>query len=40
MSPRKPPVHLLWGEDEVLLRGAALELAGIDVQPREVDGAE
>lgn len=40
MSPRKPPVHLLWGEDEFLLRGAALELAGIDVQPREVDGAE
>ena len=40
MTPRKPPVHLLWGEDAFLLRGAALEIVGPDVQPREVDGAE
>ena len=40
MSPRKPPVHLLWGEDAFLLREAALELVGPDVQPREIDGPE
>ncbi len=42
MSPSKapaPPVHLLWGEDDFLLREAALEILG-DVRPREVDGAE
>jgi DNA polymerase-3 subunit delta len=33
------PVHLLWGEDDFLLREAALELLG-DVRPREVDAAE
>lgn len=38
MTPRKPPVHLLWGEDEFLLREAALEVVGSEVQPREVDG--
>jgi DNA polymerase III subunit delta len=38
VTPRKPPVHLLWGEDEFLLREAALEVVGSDVQPREVDG--
>src|SRR4029453_210685 len=31
------PVSLLWGEDEFLLREAALELRG-DLQPVEVDG--
>jgi DNA polymerase III subunit delta len=31
------PVSLLWGEDEFLLREAALELLG-DLQPVEVDG--
>jgi DNA polymerase-3 subunit delta len=31
-------VHLLWGEDDFLLREAALELLG-DVQPREVDAS-
>jgi DNA polymerase-3 subunit delta len=40
VTPRKPPIHLLWGEDAFLLREAALELVGPDVQPREVDGAE
>lgn len=35
----KAPVHLLWGEDDFLLREAALEVLG-DVRPREVDGAE
>ena len=40
MTPRKPTVHLLWGEDGFLLREAALELVGADVQPREVDGSE
>jgi DNA polymerase-3 subunit delta len=34
----KAPVHLLGGEDEFLLREAALELLG-GVHPREVDGA-
>ncbi len=38
MTPRKPPVHLLWGEDEFLLREAALEVVGSEVQPHEVDG--
>ena len=37
MSPKAAPVTLLWGEDEFLLREAALELLG-DVQPVEVDG--
>lgn len=40
MTPRKPPVHLLWGEDPFLLREAALEIVGPGVQPREIDGAE
>jgi DNA polymerase-3 subunit delta len=40
MTSRTAPVHLLWGEDAFLLREAALELVGPDVQPREVDGAE
>lgn len=41
MSPLKPsaPVHLLWGQDEFLLREAALGVLG-DLQAREVDGAE
>jgi DNA polymerase-3 subunit delta len=42
VTPRKAPshpVHLLWGEDEFLLRDRALELFG-EVRPREVDGAE
>jgi DNA polymerase III subunit delta len=33
------PVHLLWGEDDFLLREAALELLG-DVRARDVDAAE
>jgi DNA polymerase III subunit delta len=33
------PVHLLWGQDEFLLREAALEILG-DLRAREVDGAE
>ena len=40
MSPtnaKSSPVALLWGEDEFLLREAALELLG-DLQPVEVDG--
>ena len=40
MSPtnaKSPPVSLLWGEDEFLLREAALQLLG-DLQPVEVDG--
>ena len=40
MSPtnaKSSPVFLLWGEDEFLLREAALELLG-DLQPVEVDG--
>ena len=37
MSPKAAPVTLLWGEDEFLLREAALELLG-DLQPVEVDG--
>jgi DNA polymerase III subunit delta len=37
VSPKAAPVTLLWGEDEFLLREAALELLG-DLQPVEVDG--
>ena len=42
--PREPedraaPVYLFWGEDEFLLREAALEILG-DLRPREVDGAD
>lgn len=33
------PVHLLWGQDEFLLREAALEILG-ELRAREVDGAE
>lgn len=33
------PVHLLWGQDEFLLREAALEILG-ELRPREIDGAE
>lgn len=40
MTPRKMPVHLLWGEDPFLLREAALELVGAGLQAREIDGAE
>jgi len=36
-NARSSPVSLLWGEDEFLLREAALELLG-DLQPVEVDG--
>jgi DNA polymerase-3 subunit delta len=36
-NAKSPPVSLLWGEDEFLLREAALELLG-DLQPVEVDG--
>jgi len=34
----KAPVHFLWGEDPFLLREAALEIVGPDVQAREIDG--
>ena len=40
MTPRKAPVHLLWGEDAFLLRRAALEILGSDVRPREIDAGE
>jgi len=40
VTPRRPPVHLLWGEDPFLLREAALELVGPDVQAREIDGGQ
>jgi DNA polymerase-3 subunit delta len=40
VSPRKAPVHLLWGEDAFLLREAALQLVGSGVRPREIEGAE
>jgi DNA polymerase III subunit delta len=40
VTPRRSPVHLLWGEDAFLLREGALELLGTEVQAREVDGAE
>jgi DNA polymerase-3 subunit delta len=33
------PVHLLWGQDEFLLRQAALEILG-ELRAREVDGAD
>jgi DNA polymerase III subunit delta len=36
-NAKSSPVSLLWGEDEFLLREAALELLG-DLQPVEVDG--
>jgi len=36
-NAKSSPVFLLWGEDEFLLREAALELLG-DLQPVEVDG--
>lgn len=39
MSPKAAPVTLLWGEDEFLLREAAVELLG-DLQPVEVDGGQ
>lgn len=41
MTPKatRAPVYLLWGEDDFLLREAALELLG-DLQPREVDAAD
>jgi DNA polymerase-3 subunit delta len=37
VSSKAAPVTLLWGEDEFLLREAALEFLG-DLQPVEVDG--
>ena len=40
MTPRKAPVHLLWGEDAFLLRRAALEILGSDVRPQEIDAGE
>ena len=40
MSPSpRPPVHLLWGEDDFLLRERAWELVG-DLRATEVDAAE
>ncbi len=39
MTPRSNAVHLLWGEDDFLLREAALEILG-DIRPREVDASE
>lgn len=39
MTPRKAPISLLWGEDPFLLREAALELVGPEIQAREIDGA-
>jgi len=39
VSPRSAPVHLLWGQDPFLLREAALEIIGPDVQIRELDAA-
>jgi DNA polymerase III subunit delta len=39
MSPPKPAVTLLWGEDAFLLREAALDVLG-DLRAREVDGGE
>jgi DNA polymerase III subunit delta len=36
----KPSVHLLWGEDDFLLRQAAAEIFGADVQPTEIAGGE
>lgn len=40
MTPSKPPVHLFWGEDAFLLREAAFEVLGREVQPREIEGGE
>ena len=40
MTPRRAPVHLLWGEDAFLLRRAALEILGSDVRPREIEAGE
>lgn len=37
MTAPKAPVHLLWGEDPFLLREAALQIVGADVQAREID---
>ena len=37
--PPRPPVHLLWGEDDFLLRERAWELVG-DLRATEVDAAE
>ena len=39
MTARTTSVHLLWGEDDFLLREAAFSLLG-EIQPREVDAAE
>jgi DNA polymerase-3 subunit delta len=39
VTPPKSPIHLVWGEDPFLLREAALEIVGPDVQAREVDAA-
>ncbi len=35
----RPPIHLLWGEDDFLLRERAFELFG-EVRPTDVDAAE
>lgn len=40
MTSPKAPVHLLWGEDDFLLRDGALEIVGPEVRAREVDAAE
>lgn len=37
MTPRKAPVHLLWGSDAFLLREAAAEIVGPEVKAREVE---
>lgn len=37
MTPRKAPVHLLFGPDPFLLREAALELVGPAIKAREVE---
>jgi len=37
VTPRKAPVHLLWGSDAFLLREAALELVGPEIKAREVE---
>lgn len=39
MSPAEAPVHLLWGEDQFLLRLAAMEIFGHGVQPREIEAS-
>jgi DNA polymerase III subunit delta len=38
-APAKAFVHLLWGEDDFLLRQAALDILG-DVQPTEISASE